>query len=49
MLRESKLIHKLIEDAGRTQIAPGSKTVIGIGPEIPSLVLPILKNCTPIN
>ena len=30
--RESGLPCDLIVDAGRTQIAPGSKTVVGIGP-----------------
>ena len=30
--RENGLPCDLIVDAGRTQIAPGSKTVVGIGP-----------------
>ena len=30
--RAKKLITSLIQDAGRTQIAPNSKTVLGVGP-----------------
>ena len=30
--RENGLITSLVRDAGRTQIASGSKTVLGIGP-----------------
>jgi PTH2 family peptidyl-tRNA hydrolase len=36
--RSQGLITSLISDAGRTQIAPGSKTVLGIGPGQASLV-----------
>lgn len=32
MARNLGLITSLVCDAGRTQIAPGSKTVLGIGP-----------------
>ena len=31
-IRAAGLPYYLVEDAGRTQIAPGSKTVLGIGP-----------------
>ena len=31
----------LVEDAGRTQIAPGSKTVLGIGPAPVSVFEPV--------
>nr|XP_018903663.1 PREDICTED: peptidyl-tRNA hydrolase 2, mitochondrial-like [Bemisia tabaci] len=30
--KERKIIHCLIQDAGRTQVAPGSKTVLAVGP-----------------
>lgn len=30
--RSLGLVVSLVQDAGRTQIAPGSKTVVGIGP-----------------
>lgn len=30
--REKGLVTSIIRDAGRTQIAPGSKTVLGVGP-----------------
>ncbi|MCL4125612.1 UNVERIFIED_CONTAM: hypothetical protein GTU68_002155 [Idotea baltica] len=30
--RENGLITSLIQDAGRTQVEPGSRTVLGIGP-----------------
>ncbi|KDR18489.1 peptidyl-tRNA hydrolase 2, mitochondrial-like isoform X1 [Zootermopsis nevadensis] len=36
--RSRGLITSLVRDAGRTQIAPGSKTVLGIGPGPASLV-----------
>ena len=36
--REMGLVTSLIRDAGRTQIAPGSKTVLGVGPAPADLV-----------
>ena len=38
----------LIRDAGRTQIAPGSKTVLGVGPGSDSKFLQVkmLEKCT---
>lgn len=30
--KELKLITSIIKDAGRTQISPGSRTVLGVGP-----------------
>ena len=36
--RELGLVTSLIRDAGRTQIAPGSKTVLGVGPGPANLV-----------
>lgn len=30
--RQKGLVTSIIRDAGRTQIAPGSKTVLGVGP-----------------
>ena len=39
----------MIEDAGRTQIAPGSKTVIGIGPEKSDLVIDFLSGFKLLN
>ena len=30
--KEIGLLTSIIQDAGRTQVAPGSKTVMGIGP-----------------
>ena len=32
LAREVGLTVSVIQDAGRTQIAPGSRTVVGIGP-----------------
>ena len=32
LAREAGLTVSVIQDAGRTQIAPGSRTVVGIGP-----------------
>lgn len=32
LAREVGLTVSLIQDAGRTQIAPGSRTVLGVGP-----------------
>lgn len=37
--RSLGLVVSLVQDAGRTQIAPGSKTVIGIGPGEKSLLV----------
>ena len=34
----------VIRDAGKTQIAPGSKTVLGLGPGSILLVYALLKN-----
>jgi len=36
--RELGLVTSIIRDAGRTQIAPGSKTVLGVGPGSAELV-----------
>jgi len=36
--RELGLVTSIIRDAGRTQIAPGSKTVLGVGPGNAELV-----------
>ncbi|XP_072022280.1 peptidyl-tRNA hydrolase 2, mitochondrial-like [Amphiura filiformis] len=36
--RELGLVTSIIQDAGRTQIAPGSKTVLGVGPGPAALV-----------
>ena len=41
--RNLGLVTGVISDAGRTQIAPGSKTVLGIGPGKKSFYLLILK------
>lgn len=38
MSNSQGLITSLVRDAGRTQIAPGSKTVLGIGPGPAGLV-----------
>lgn len=32
--RRKGLVTTVIRDAGRTQIAPGSKTVLGVGPDL---------------
>lgn len=32
--RKMGLVTSLIRDAGRTQIEPGSKTVLGVGPDV---------------
>ena len=32
------LVTSLVQDAGRTQIAPGSKTVLGVGPGNPMIL-----------
>jgi PTH2 family peptidyl-tRNA hydrolase len=38
MSHSQGLVTSLVRDAGRTQIAPGSKTVLGIGPGPVNLV-----------
>ncbi|KAM9781105.1 peptidyl-tRNA hydrolase 2, mitochondrial isoform 1-T1 [Syngnathus typhle] len=38
LAKEMKLPVSLIQDAGRTQIAPGSRTVLGIGPAPAELI-----------
>lgn len=38
LAREVGLTVSLIQDAGRTQIAPGSRTVLGVGPGSVELV-----------
>lgn len=38
LAQEAGLTVSLIQDAGRTQIAPGSRTVLGIGPASVELV-----------
>lgn len=44
-LAQSKgLIATIIRDAGQTQIAPGSKTVLGIGPDRYSLLNQVTGN-----
>ncbi|ROT79712.1 putative peptidyl-tRNA hydrolase 2, mitochondrial-like [Penaeus vannamei] len=59
LAREVGLTVSLIQDAGRTQIAPGSRTVLGVGPgpadlidQITDLLKPIhghqVKNPNPI-
>lgn len=38
MARESDIIHKIITDAGRTEVEPGTITCLGLGPEKDSIL-----------
>lgn len=42
--KEAGLITNVIQDAGRTQVAPGSRTVCGVGPGPAELVNSITGN-----
>lgn len=42
--KEAGLITNVIQDAGRTQVAPGSRTVCGVGPGPAELVNSITRN-----
>mmetsp|Transcript_28441 Transcript_28441/g.91678 ORF Transcript_28441/g.91678 Transcript_28441/m.91678 type:complete len:157 (-) Transcript_28441:341-811(-) len=43
-LRRQGVVHYLVEDAGRTQVAPGSRTVLAIGPAPVTVLDPITKH-----
>ena len=38
------IVHYLVEDAGRTQVAPGSRTVLAVGPAPVKVLDPITKH-----
>ena len=43
-LAANGIVHYLVEDAGRTQVAPGSKTVLAVGPAPVKVLDPFTKH-----